>query len=130
MLVGQRLRELRESKKLSQGDIERQTGLLRCYISRVENGHTVPAVATLEKFARALGVPIHVIFHDGETPITKLRLGQSAEGNSSLWGANSNERRELKLFAQALARMTRRNRDLLMKMAVTMAGRSNQSKQV
>jgi len=56
MLIGDRLRELREEKKLSQGDIEKRTGLLRCYISRVENGHTVPAVETLEKLARALEI--------------------------------------------------------------------------
>jgi transcriptional regulator with XRE-family HTH domain len=47
MIVGDRLRELREAKKLPQGDIEKRTGLLRCYISRVENGHTVPAIETL-----------------------------------------------------------------------------------
>ena len=47
MLIGSRLKELRESKSLSQGDIEKRTGLLRCYISRVENGHTVPAIETL-----------------------------------------------------------------------------------
>jgi predicted transcriptional regulator len=52
VIIGDRLRALREEKKLSQGDIEERTGLLRCYISRVENGHTVPAVETLEKFAR------------------------------------------------------------------------------
>jgi transcriptional regulator with XRE-family HTH domain len=52
MIIGDRLRVLREQKKFSQGEIERRTGLLRCYISRVENGHTVPAVETLEKFAR------------------------------------------------------------------------------
>jgi len=44
MQIGERLRELRESKKFSQVDIEKRTGLLRCYISRVENSHTVPAV--------------------------------------------------------------------------------------
>ncbi len=49
MIIGDRLREMREEKKLSQGDIEKRTGLLRCYISRVENGHTVPAIETLEK---------------------------------------------------------------------------------
>src|SRR5215468_11357435 len=54
MIIGDRLRALREDKKLSQGDIEKRTGLLRCYISRVENGHTVPAIETLEKLARAL----------------------------------------------------------------------------
>ena len=51
VIIGDRLREMRESKKLSQGDIEKRTGLLRCYISRVENGHTVPAIETLEKLA-------------------------------------------------------------------------------
>jgi transcriptional regulator with XRE-family HTH domain len=61
MVIGDRLRELREAKMLSQGDIERRTGLLRCYISRVENGHIVPSVDTLEKLARALEVPISTL---------------------------------------------------------------------
>lgn len=47
MIIGDRLRELREQKNFSQGDIEEKTGLLRCYVSRVENNHTVPAVETL-----------------------------------------------------------------------------------
>ena len=53
MVIGEQLKALREQKDLSQGDIEKRTGLLRCYISRVENGHTVPGVETLEKLARA-----------------------------------------------------------------------------
>ncbi len=57
MIISERLRELREAKQLSQGDIEKRTGLLRCYLSRVENGHTIPAIETLEKMARALEVP-------------------------------------------------------------------------
>src|SRR3954470_20135971 len=68
MIIGDRLRALREEKKLSQGDIEKRTGLLRCYISRVENGHTVPAIETLEKIARALEVPVYQLFYDGEAP--------------------------------------------------------------
>ena len=57
-----------KQKKFSQGDIERRTGLLPCYVSRVENGHTVPAVETLEKPARALEVPLYHFFYDGEEP--------------------------------------------------------------
>jgi transcriptional regulator with XRE-family HTH domain len=112
MLIGQRLRELRDSKKLSQGDIEERTGLLRCYISRVENGHTIPSVETLEKMARALEMPIHLIFREGETPVKKMNL--SANTDAALWGAGPNERRELRLFAKALARMTKHERDLLL----------------
>ena len=66
MIIGDRLRALREEKRLSQGDIEKRTGLLRCYISRVENGHTVPAIETLEKMARALEVPLYQLFYDGD----------------------------------------------------------------
>jgi transcriptional regulator with XRE-family HTH domain len=55
-------------KRLSQGDIEKRTGLLRCYISRVENGHTVPAIETLEKLARAMEVPPYQLFYDGDKP--------------------------------------------------------------
>jgi transcriptional regulator with XRE-family HTH domain len=68
MLIGKRLRALREEKKLSQGDVEKRTGLLRCYISRVENGHTVPAIETLEKCARALEIPMYQLFYDGAEP--------------------------------------------------------------
>jgi len=68
MIVNDRLRQLREEKNLSQGDIEKRTGLLRCYISRVENGYTVPALETLEKMARALEIPLYQLFYDGDEP--------------------------------------------------------------
>jgi transcriptional regulator with XRE-family HTH domain len=64
VVIGERLKELREQKKMSQGDVEKRTGLLRCYISRVENGHTVPSVDTLEKMARALEIPTYRLFTD------------------------------------------------------------------
>ena len=59
MIIGERLRSVREHKDLSQGDIEKRTGLLRCYISRVENGHTVPAVENHQKQAMALDMPLY-----------------------------------------------------------------------
>jgi transcriptional regulator with XRE-family HTH domain len=126
MIIGQRLRELRESKKLSQGDIEHKTGLLRCYTSRVENGHTVPSIETLEKYARALEVPMYKLFIEGdETPRKpKVPLTESAEPT---WGAKENERRELSRFAKALSRMDDQQRKLLLAMATQMAGRENRS---
>ena len=80
MVIGDRLREMREGKNLSQGDIEKRTGLLRCYISRVENGHTVPAIETLEKMARALEVPLYQLFYDGEEPPKLPNLPQTEDG--------------------------------------------------
>ncbi len=74
MIIGDRLREIREHKKMSQGDIEERTGLLLCYISRVENGHTVTAIETLEKMARALEIPMYQLFYDGEEPPKLLNL--------------------------------------------------------
>jgi transcriptional regulator with XRE-family HTH domain len=72
MVIGERLRKLRNEKRMSQGDIQNKTGLLRCYISRVENGHTVPAIQTLEKMARALEVPMYKLFLlDGEPEVLK-----------------------------------------------------------
>jgi transcriptional regulator with XRE-family HTH domain len=69
MIVGERLRQIREHKNLSQGDIEHKTGLLRCYISRVENGHTVPSIETLEKLAKALEISMGQLFAgDGKEP--------------------------------------------------------------
>jgi len=74
MVIGVRLRKLREEKNLSQGDIEDRTGLLRCYISRVENGHTVPSLGTLEKLAAALEIPLYQLFYDGAEPPTLPHL--------------------------------------------------------
>ncbi len=68
MLIGDRIRAIRETKNLSQGDIEQRCGLLRAYISRVENGHTVPPVETLERLARALEAPLYQLFYEGEEP--------------------------------------------------------------
>lgn len=65
MVLGERLKDLRGQKDLSQGDLEKRTELLWCYISRVENGHTVPSVDTLEKMARAQEVP--TAFHGRRT---------------------------------------------------------------
>jgi transcriptional regulator with XRE-family HTH domain len=75
MDIGDRLKTIRESKGMSQGDIEKRTGLLRCYISRVENEHSVPAIDTLEKLTRAMEIPMYQLFYDGgEKPPTKLDL--------------------------------------------------------
>ena len=73
MEVGDRLKQLRELKGLSQSKIEERTGLLRSYISRVENGHTAPSVETLEKFARALDMPLYQLLYEGETPPKSLK---------------------------------------------------------
>ena len=66
MNIGQRLMALRATKNLSQGDIEKRTGLLRCYISRVENGHTIPNLETLQRWANALEVEVYQLFFEGE----------------------------------------------------------------
>jgi transcriptional regulator with XRE-family HTH domain len=124
MVIGQRLRELRESKKLSQGDIEKRTGMLRCYTSRVENGHTVPSVETLEKYARALGIPMYRIFYESNEPPEKLKL-PSAEVD---WGSDGTELVELRAFARLLARMDDDKRTLLLGLAQKMARRKRRLK--
>jgi transcriptional regulator with XRE-family HTH domain len=123
MLIGQRLRELRESKKMSQGDLEKRTGLLRCYTSRVENGHTVPSVETLEKYARAMEIPLYKLFYEGKKPLKHPAIS-FAERAKPIWGAKENERNELRKFAKAFLRMDERGRRLLASMAQKMAGRN------
>ena len=65
MDIGTRLRELRKAKGLSQGDIEKRTGLLTCYLSRVECRHTLPGVVTLERWAKALDLELYQLFYQG-----------------------------------------------------------------
>jgi transcriptional regulator with XRE-family HTH domain len=86
MVIGDRLKALRESKDMSQGDIEKRTGLLRCHISRVENGHTVPAIETLEKLAHAMEIPMYRLFGDGDEkpPAEPGRIDITAEIETAL----------------------------------------------
>lgn len=121
MVIGDRLRSLRDQKNLSQGDIEERTGLLRCYISRVENGHTVPAIETLEKMARAMGVPLYQLFYDGEEPPKLPNFPKLKAGEDGTWGNSGKDARILKSFRKLLRRTNDRDRKLLLFMAQKMA---------
>jgi len=123
MVIGDRLRAMREEKKLSQGDIEKRTGLLRCYISRVENGHTVPAIETLEKLARALEIPLYQLFYDGEEPPQLPNLPKRKSSSDIAWGSSGKDARYLNKFRRLLGKMEEDNRKLIMHMAQKMGRR-------
>src|SRR5271170_6419828 len=110
MIIGDRLRELRRQKKLSQGEIENRSGLQRAYLSRVENGHTVPNVETLEKWARALEVPMYQLFYVGEEPPVLPNLLHHKTEADLLWGSSGKEARLLTIFRLLLSRMEESNR--------------------
>src|ERR1700746_4014327 len=119
-MIGDRLREMREQKKLSQGDIEKRTGLLRCYISRVENGHTVPSIETLEKMARALEVPMYQLFYDGEAPPKTLTLANGMSAESNEWGSDGESAKFFHRLRQLLSRLSEPDRKLIMHMTFQM----------
>jgi transcriptional regulator with XRE-family HTH domain len=120
MVICDRLRELRESKDLSQGDIEKRTGLLRCYISRVENGHTVPAVETLEKFARALEVPLYQLFYDGDKPPQVPNLLKRKTSDDIVWGSSGKQAVYLHKLRRFLGKAADRDRKILLSFAQRM----------
>jgi transcriptional regulator with XRE-family HTH domain len=122
MIIGERIRALREDKKLSQGDIEKRTGLLRCYISRVENGHTVPAIETLEKCARALEVPLYRLFCDADKPPKPvIPRGNGEDGG---WGSSGKDARTLNKFRRLLSQASDTDRVILLSIAAKMARRT------
>jgi transcriptional regulator with XRE-family HTH domain len=94
--------------------------LLRCYISRVENGHTVPAVETLGKFARALEVPLYQLFYDGDEPPKLPNLPKRKNGNALAWGDTGKDARTLAKLRQLLGRADEEDRRLLLFMAKKM----------
>src|SRR5712692_4863036 len=118
MIVGDRLRTLREAKGLTQGDIDKRTGLARTHISRLENDHTIPAIETLEKFAQALEIPLYVIFYEGGAspkPALPLRSKQPGEPRKNT--------RFVARLRRTLGRIGERHRQLLMHLATRMARR-------
>jgi transcriptional regulator with XRE-family HTH domain len=113
MIVGERLKAVCESKKMSQGDIEERTGLLRCYVSRVENGHTVPAIETLEKWTKSLGITMSQLFADnGEDAKPLVALKSDRIPKLDRAAQNS-----LRRVGEAFARMKKRDIDLVTSMA-------------
>lgn len=124
MNIGDRLRSLREDKQLSQGDIEKRTGLLRCYLSRVENGHTVPSIETLEKLARALEVPLYHILYDGEEPPRADSTPSGKDARNPAWGAAGKDRRYLRKLQHLLSKMGPSERTLLLFTLQQMARRT------
>lgn len=123
MILGVRIRELREAKKLSQGDIEKPTGLLRCYVSRVENGHTIPAIETLEKMARAFEVPLYQLFYEGEEPPNVPALFRQKSSDEDAWGDFGKDAQFLSKLRRALGKANEDDRKLVLHMAQKMARR-------
>src|SRR6266436_8693923 len=123
MIIGDRLRALREEKKLSQGDIEKRTGLLRCYISRVEHGHTGPAIETLEKLARALACPLYQLFCHCEEPPVLPNLPKRKSSDDIAWGTSGKEARFLNKLRRLLGKADEEDRKLILYMAQKMANR-------
>jgi transcriptional regulator with XRE-family HTH domain len=124
MVIGIRLKKLREDRSLSQGDIEKRTGLLRCYISRVENGHTVPSLETLERLAAALEIPLHQLFYEGdrEPALPNLSKRQSTEELV----LDAEQEKELRFFEKVkrlLTKIDEKDRQLLLYMAQKLASR-------
>ena len=123
MVIGERLRQLREEKELSQGHIEERTGLLRCYVSRVENGHTIPSIETLEKFARALEAPMYKLFFDGDGAPAKMRIASPKNVDDKLWGNKGQEAKTLRQFTKILEKLSDHDRSILMHTATKMQKR-------
>ena len=122
MYLAERLQAFREAKNLSQGDIEKRSGLLRCYISRVENGHTVPSLETLEKIARAFEVPLYQLFYDGdEHPPTAT----PTDNTGTDWASNGKGYRLFLKIRRAVSRMRAEDRSLILLLAKQMSGRQH-----
>jgi transcriptional regulator with XRE-family HTH domain len=113
VMIGERLKALREHLNLSQGVIEQRSGLLRCYVSRVENGHTTPSLETLEKLARALRIPVYQFFYDGSEEPPAIKLADTGFG----WGNLGKDARTFGRFRRLLRQMEGEDIKLLVYMA-------------
>jgi transcriptional regulator with XRE-family HTH domain len=105
---------------LSQGDIEKRTGLLRCYISRVENNHTVPAIETLEKMAHAMEIPLYQLFYDSDDPPKAPDLPKRNSKDRTAWGHSGKDGRVFGRLRGLLSRMNESDRKLLLSVAQKM----------
>src|SRR5260370_4347485 len=116
MIIGDRLRELREEKKLSQGDIAKRSALMRPCMSRIEHNDTVPTIETLEKWARALEVPMYQLFYDGDEPPKLLNLPKRKSSDDVAWGSAGKDARYPSKLRRLLGKTEEGNRKLILHM--------------
>jgi len=124
MVIGTRLKKLREDRSLSQGDIEKRTGLLRCYISRVENGHTVPSLETMERLAAALEIPLYQLFYEGDVEPVLPNLSKRRTTEELVLDAE--QEKEVRFYEKVkrlLSKIDEKDRQLLLYMAQKLASR-------
>ncbi len=103
--------------------LEKRTGLRRFYTSRVENGHTVPSVETLEKYARALEIPLYRIFYDGEIPPKLPNYLKLEKPDDSSKESSAKDAQFLGRFRRALKHVSEIDRKLLLLTARKLARR-------
>jgi transcriptional regulator with XRE-family HTH domain len=115
LVIGKHLRDLRTAKGLTQHDVEERTGMLCCYLSRIENGRTVPSVDTLEKLAAAYEIPLWKVFRDGRDRSKPFQLRSDRKESSPKDG------QFLQKLAERLPNLRQRDLHLLLHMAQRMA---------
>jgi len=118
-MIGERLKVLRKERKMSQGDIQERTGLQRCYVSRVENGHTMPSIDTLRKMAGALKVPMYRFFYEGTEPPRALPLPKTAR--TADWGTSGKHGQYVRQMRTLLGKMDESDRRFLLLVAYKVA---------
>lgn len=123
MIIGDRLRAFREYKALSQVDMEKRTGLFRYYISRVENGHTIPTLETLTRFARALEVPVFHLVYEEDGPYQPPVLPGSPSSQESSVRLSKRDLRLLEQLNILFSRLPDGDRELLAALARRMVKR-------
>jgi transcriptional regulator with XRE-family HTH domain len=115
MNIGETIRNFRLQRSMSQGDIEKRTGLLRCYLSRVENGHTIPSLDTLAKIAGAMDLALSQFFSEGN----------NSNGHKGLPQLSDDEVRFLSQMRRYSANLNDSDRKLVLAMVKKMASSSS-----
>ena len=122
-LLNERLRALRKARQLSQKDVQKRTGLVPTYLSRVENGHVVPGLQTLEKIARALKVPLYQLFYDRSTPVAQTHPPELKSSRRLPRGEARKQARDFDRLLPLLARIDPPRRKLLLSLAQRMSSK-------
>jgi transcriptional regulator with XRE-family HTH domain len=124
MHLGFQIRAIREDKRLTQGDMERRTGLPRTYLSRVENGHTVPGIDTAERIAYGLQVPIYQLFYDARNPSALPDTGKRKRADYLARVRSEKEETLIMKFRQLLPRLKEPDQKFLLEVARLMVRRA------
>lgn len=106
--LGQRIRELRNERHMSQEELSFKAGISPAHLGQIERALKNPTIDTVSKIAAALGVPVSTLFTEDSVSVP-LQNTTVEKINAQLLSMNEDEQKDVLRIIRIFRGYQRRN---------------------